>query len=122
MIENLTKENFWNEMQQKYPKAMKKFLDWIDKYKEENNWNKLFNSGLEVWRWNDVNNHSKGGERGESVAPKYHELPAAFQAGIFSEFLIDNYTEEGRARRTNIDFHTEFIQESIEELEEKLNG
>ena len=30
-LTNLTKENFWNELSQKYPKGMKVFCDWIDR-------------------------------------------------------------------------------------------
>lgn len=74
MIENLTKENFWNEMQEKYPKAMKKFCDWIDEYKKENNWISLFDA--------KVQNDGFTVER-----PKYHDLPIAFQVGIFFEYV-----------------------------------
>lgn len=84
MIENLTKENFWNEMQEKYPKAMKKFCDWIDNYKKENNWEVLFNghkfthySGVDK----EIENYTK--------TPKYHELPLSMQMGIFCQFQFE---------------------------------
>lgn len=89
MIENLTKENFWNEMQQKYPKVMKKFLDWIDKYKEDNLWNLLFNADI-IYDQAGVE-----GRRLQTKAPKYHELPLAFQVGLFDEFTnIQDIDEE----------------------------
>lgn len=32
----LTKKLFWDEMSQKYPKAMKHFLAWVNNYKDSN--------------------------------------------------------------------------------------
>ena len=60
-MEELTKENFWDEIYKKYPVEFKKFADWIDGYKKKNNWGELF-------------------------APPYHYLPKAMQIGIFMEF------------------------------------
>ncbi len=73
-METLTKENFWNEMEQKYPKAMAHFQNWIDGYKETVKWNYFFGAGH-----NDAHNYHG--------APKYHELPIAMQFGIFVEYL-----------------------------------
>jgi len=80
-METLTKENFWNEMEQKYPKAMKHFQNWIDGYKRANYWSNLFNEGIS-WHWNGV---------GEQIteAPKYHELPIAMQFGIFAQYYSE---------------------------------
>jgi hypothetical protein len=75
----LTKENFWNEMEQKYPKAMAHFKEWIDKYKVINNWEDLFNDGWEIDSYGGTN---------KTVAPKYHELPIAMQFGIFIEYSL----------------------------------
>lgn len=41
-MENLNKENFWDELYKKYPKGMKVFCDWIDEYKKQNNWDEFF--------------------------------------------------------------------------------
>lgn len=83
-MDKLTKENFWKELQEKYPLQMNKFNDWIDKYKVENNWNKLFNENYSQFNKQYASN-------GELVSmdfspPKYHELPIAMQIGIFMEF------------------------------------
>jgi len=71
MGDNLTKENFWNEMQQKYPDQMKKFCSWIDEYKKKNDWNSLFPIVGRPKHWMDI---------------KYHHLPLAMQMGIFNEY------------------------------------
>lgn len=62
-MENLNKENFWNGMYYHYPKATKEFCDWIDKYKEQNNWDKLFADGI-----------------------KFHHIPIEMQFGILVEY------------------------------------
>lgn len=87
-MENLNKENFWNDMMQKYPQAMEQFCKWIDAYKNKNNWDKLFNAGVEVFAraW-DGNGYDKTG--GETIAPKFHHLPIEMQAGIWQAFLFD---------------------------------
>lgn len=82
-LENLTKENFWNSLMEKYPIGMKLFCDWIDEYKKTNNWANLFNAAKaddrEYFDWN--------GDAVEIEAPKYHDLPLAMQIGIFLEFM-----------------------------------
>lgn len=90
MIENLTKENFWNEMQKKYPKAMKKFCDWIDKYKSEHGWERLFNAGYDSGYTLD-----RDSKMTTTQAPKYHELPLALQYGMFVQFLGELYLATG---------------------------
>jgi hypothetical protein len=73
--ENLTKENFWNEMKEKYPDAMAIFCDWIDRYKRAVDWDNLFNAGLP----------DTTGKMSE--APKYHQLPIHLQFGIWVCFI-----------------------------------
>jgi hypothetical protein len=46
-MENLTKENFWNALTEKYPEQMKQFCAWIDEYKNRVNWDSLF-SGIKL--------------------------------------------------------------------------
>lgn len=68
--ESLTKEDFWNDLYDKYPLEMKVFCDWIDKYKKEVDWNNLFsNSEID----------------GECYV-KFHDIPNAMQVGIFIAF------------------------------------
>lgn len=78
-MELLIKENFWNEMEQKYPKAMAHFNEWIDKYKTEHDWEQLFGedppTGISEGNW--------------IKAPKYPELPIAMQFGIFIEWYYE---------------------------------
>ena len=76
-MENLNKENFWNEMHEKYPNSMDAFCKWIDNYKKIVNWNVLFNSDSE---WQDANGRN-------APAPKFHDLPLAMQVGIWNQFM-----------------------------------
>jgi len=78
MAENLTKENCFNAIYAKYPKAMDIFCKWVDKYKLENEFDILFNAGMK-FRSGSV----------ESKAPKFHELPYAFQLGMWIEFVSE---------------------------------
>lgn len=76
MKENLNKENFWNEVMEKYPLATNLFCKWIDEYKEAVNWNKLFAA-------NDNTDQL------HSSKYKFHEIPYAMQQGIWIEFAND---------------------------------
>lgn len=66
MVKSLTKENFWNELFQKYPGEMEVFCQWIDSYKKSVAWEHLLGSSI-----------------------KYHDLPIAFQIGIFIQFTLE---------------------------------
>lgn len=79
-MEALTKENFWDEMSQKYPKAIHHFLNWIDEYKKTNRWSTLFNNEFE-------------GDRAPEYLPEYHELPVAMQFGIFLQYMSETSKE-----------------------------
>lgn len=66
-MENLNKENFWDEMELKFPGAMNVFKQWIDGYKEEVKWDELFGEDL--------------------LEPvKFHDLPFDMQVGILIRF------------------------------------
>jgi len=78
-VENLTKENFWSDMHQKFPKAMTIFCEWIDQYKKKHRWKYLFNEG--AYLFPDTSE--------VTMAPKYHDLPFAMQIGIWMEFVYD---------------------------------
>lgn len=65
-MDNLNKENYWNEIKAQYPDAMKIFLEWIDKYKEKIGWGKFFVEGI-----------------------KFHDLPFEFQNGVIARFDIE---------------------------------
>lgn len=74
---SLTKENFWDEMMEKYPVAMKRFCDWIDEYKKRVHWEELF-------PFSKVRS-------GQPVRTKYHDLPVAMQIGIFMQFAYEQH-------------------------------
>ncbi len=75
--ESLTKENFFDEMNNKYPFGLAQFLKWLDKYKKEIGWENVFN-GIKTM------NQGVGFEK-ESC--KFHELPIAMQMGIYFQFM-----------------------------------
>lgn len=80
-MDNLNKENYFNEMTERYPVAMKKFNDWIDGYKKEVNWNIVFNSYSEY-----QNRFGKN-----AIAPKFHDLPFDMQKGIIVRFMCETF-------------------------------
>ena len=77
-MENLTKENFWNDLMDKYPEEMKRFCAWIDEYKKRVDWERLFG------------NFSPEVLSVKVARTKYHDLPIAMQIGIFLQFTIEN--------------------------------
>ncbi len=79
-MESLTKENFWNELAEKYPEQMKQFGLWIDEYKKRVGWHNLFHL--------DNPNAFQGGP--SNFKRKYHELPIAMQFGIFYQFTVES--------------------------------
>lgn len=72
MNQNLNLENFWNEMEKNYPDAFKHFSQWIDIYKKEVEWKKLFNEDTISDDYRE--------------APKFHELPLEMQIGILFRY------------------------------------
>lgn len=66
MIQNLNKENFFNALERQYPDAVEHFLNWIDEYKREVDWNLLF---------------------GEAV--KFHDIPFEMQNGIIARYELE---------------------------------
>lgn len=78
-MENLNKENFWNEMFEKYPLSVTEFCIWIDGYKKRVEWDKLFNGGIVV-------SLSVGAE---TKAPKFHEIPLEMQFGIWMRYVVE---------------------------------
>jgi len=77
MEHSLTKENFWNDLKEKYPYGVQVFCDWIDEYKEKVKWSELFNDGSP--------HYAKMGWHN----PKYHDLPMAMQIGIWIQFVAE---------------------------------
>ena len=98
--ENLTKQNFWNDMMEKYPGATKAFCKWIDEFKNEVNWLNLFNCGSP--------NYAKQGHH----SPKFHDLPYALQLGIWLEYCY----QRGGCRMTIENFFEFDLREDIEDM------
>jgi hypothetical protein len=119
--ETLTKENFWNGMMEKYPKATKSFCDWIDEYKKAVNWDKLFNP-----HYNTSNIRRAGNGEITSIdysAPKYHDLPYAMQYGIWIEYCrqhLSDYFEQPEHIAETIDL-AEDIPGVFAELEQLID-
>lgn len=67
-VDNLNKQEFWDQLNKDYPQAMKHFCNWIDWYKAANDWAFMF--GTEV---------------------KYHTIPLAMQIGIFICYYFNLY-------------------------------
>lgn len=60
---NLSREYFWNDTQDAFPTAVQTFYKWVDDYKQEVNWEKMFGDKL-----------------------KFHDLPLEMQVGILARF------------------------------------
>lgn len=111
-MENLNKENFWNEAYEAFPTATKVFCDWIDKWKKDNHWNKLFNSDS---NWQDKNGKN-------AKAPKFHDLPLEMQIGIWLAFEIDNgYTDGFSSKDFSLEVVMECVKFTLWMMEIKLN-
>lgn len=74
-MDNLNKENFFNELMEKYPAATKDFCNWIDKYKDQNFWDRLFGN-------NYRDDHSNW--------IKFHHIPMEMQIGIIFKYFSEN--------------------------------
>jgi len=101
-MKNLNKENFFNELTEKYPIAMKKFCDWIDEYKKSVNWNHLFG--------NDV--------RHISLHVKFHDLPYDMQSGIIIRFACEHFKDTDNAY-IGVNEMKELFSSCIDELNQK---
>jgi hypothetical protein len=91
--DNLTKENFWNDLYEKYPGQMQMFCEWIDEYKKRIGWNDLFS--MRNWsviddspaESEDLKTHKRG--EIEVNTYKFHHLPIGMQIGIFIQYTIE---------------------------------
>lgn len=97
-MENLGKENFWNEMERLYPKAVDVFKKWIDGYKRRVGWVEQF---------------------GPSV--KFHDLPYELQMGIMNRFFIETYAGEKEYINNCQGRYREETVHSLRQLNDRLN-
>ena len=86
-MKGLTKENFWNEMYEQYPEAMKMFCTWIDEYKEEVGWDWVF-----------------------SPSVKFHDVPLEMQVGIIVRFIDE---VSGLKKEYERDFSVGRVKQSV---------
>lgn len=98
----MTKDAFWQPIENRAPKTFKQFKDWIDGYKKRVGWDKMFHAGIQLSRSDDD----------ITKAPKVHDLPDALQIGIFFQFLTE---QEYVAYKPDIDFT------SIESIKNGIN-
>lgn len=96
---NLNKNDFWNVAKTRYPKALAVFNAWFERYRADNQWDKLFNIGFP--------HYSK---MGWHSSPLIHDLPLAMQLGILTQFY---YEQEGKTPVGGSD-----IREASESLED----
>lgn len=80
-MENLNKANFWNDLHAKYPEAVDLFCKWIDKYKAEIGWDRLFANGQYFFEPDDSGDHR--------IDTKFHDIPFEMQNGILARFDIE---------------------------------
>jgi len=118
--QTLTKENFFNEMMEKYPKATKHFCDWIDEYKKAVDWGKLFNKHY----YQTIISRAANGEISgvEYSTPKFHDLPYAMQYGIWTEYCrqkLGDFFEQAEHYSSQIDL-AEDIKNVFAETEELI--
>jgi len=94
-MESLTKENFWNDMDEKYPEAMKVFKRWLEEYKLNMQW----------------------AATGDSI--KYHDLPIEMQIGIWLGFAREKELLSYGCLQS--DEYIEWITGALHSLEKQLN-
>lgn len=87
VINNLNHNNFFTkEWKDKFPLSSKHFCDFIDAYKKEVHWNKLFNG--------NVSFESYGGSETftyKTEAPKFHDIPFEMQYGIIFRWASQHF-------------------------------
>lgn len=79
-MQNLNKDNYFDALMKKYPKALELFCAWVDRYKETVGWKQLFNSDSE---WQNAQGKN-------APAPKFHDLPYELQYGVLLRFFAEH--------------------------------
>lgn len=116
-MENLNKENFFDAITAKYPRAMEHFHEWINSYKASVDWDIMFNAGAEI-------NRSYGASTsvtGKTTAPKFDQIPYEMQFGILIKFVaevIDNADVTDQV--VHVDEMRELLEGCFAELQGKL--
>ena len=98
-MENLGKENFWNEMKERYPKAVDVFCKWIDGYM----------------------NHAEEHMNLLMEDIEFYDLPYEMQMGIMNMFFIETYAGEEEYVRNCQSRYKEEMVKSLNQLNDRLN-
>lgn len=94
-MENLNKQNFWDEKMKSCPAIMKHFCKFVDEYKQKNDWKKMFNKKI-----------------------KFHDIPVEMQTGIVIAFIMKiTNSPEFVNQLTNT---KKYITNEFEHIEKKL--
>jgi hypothetical protein len=91
-MENLSKDNFWDAIKDRYPEGFNHFSEWVDKYKEEVGWDKLF-----------------------APAVKFHDVPLDIQNGIIARFDLEKRHGKDGADRIRANVPAQ-VRELIDEV------
>jgi hypothetical protein len=85
-MEGLTKENFFNQVEEDLPFAVALFCSWIDEEKIKIDWDEVFNGGWELPQCGGI----------QTQSPKFHELPFELQFGLISKFIYKYFPLENK--------------------------
>jgi len=96
-MNNLNKENFWDEMEEKYPAAIHVFKGWIDLYKKEVHWSQMFNDEMLAGPF------------------EFEDLPFDMQVGILMRFSSEIF------HGSNPNMTPEDIKPMVQQTLEKLD-
>lgn len=106
LIENLNKENFWDDLEKRYPKAFEHFSKWMDEYKKETEWDTFFPKH----------------EKDEQV--KFHDLPLEMQNGIIARYELELFhNAEGKGREAYLIIASEYkghVNSIFEDIEKNF--
>lgn len=69
-MNNLNRQNFFNNLVEKFPIPMADFYKWIDRYKEQVGWNQILGNEL-------------------TGSPKFHDLPFELQYGVLLRYFSE---------------------------------
>lgn len=87
-VENLNKENFFNEQMKLTPLAMADFCKFIDDYKEMVGWQHLFAD------YKDFKPESLEGGVIAFKQRKFHDIPMELQYGVIIKFLRKHFGDD----------------------------
>lgn len=116
MVQPLTKENFFNDLEKECPDAVEDFKQWIDEFKVKIGWDKIF-----------VCNPGTG------QVLKFDSIPFELQTGIIGRYIVErmcaitetgvqNYERSaGREHREHLVQMFKTVQHDLEKKKNALN-